>query len=300
MIFFNKIGLILAVAFIALGSVWLTVQSIKNQFSNNSGQTKNQLTNEPQNESQNILTGETPQFSGPILGLSPKTNQTDVTARLKSLGSQTQTTQNLNQTDTLAHNLLTDYFSAKQDTYGGTLDITAQQALADSVLKQTENRVTPYTLSKLTITTANDEISIKNYANSVGSVFLNQPIKLEDNELNIFGVAVVNEDKQHILKLDDYSAIYGIMIPQFLGIRVPQDISSTHLKLVNSIALLQQDVEKMRQYFNDPMAGIVGFTNYQTDFKSLQDAISEIKSYLAVRKISFTQKDGGYVFVAGI
>lgn len=293
---FHKIGLILAVVFIALASVWFTFQSIQNQFSNNSGQTKNQLTNEPQN----TLTSEPSQFSGKILGLTQNTTQTDITERLKSLGSQTQTTPNLNQTDTLAHNLLIDYFSLKEGSGGGTLDATIQQSLADSVLKQTENRVIPYTLSKLIIIPANDDNSVKNYANNVGSVFLNQPIELKDNELNIFSVAIANEDKQQILKLDDYSATYGIMIHQFLGISVPQDISSTHLKLVNSIALLKQDVEKMRQYFNDPMAGIVGFTNYQTDFKSLQDAISEIKSDLAVRKISFTQKDGGYVFVAGI
>lgn len=293
---FHKIGLILAVVFIALASVWFTFQSIQNQFSNNSGQTKNQLANEPQN----TLTSEPSQFSGKILGLTQNTTQTDITERLKSLGSQTQTTQNLNQTDTLAHNLLIDYFSLKEGSGGGTLDATIQQSLADSVLKQTENRVIPYTLSKLIIIPANDDNSVKNYANNVGSVFLNQPIELKDNELNIFSVAIANEDKQQILKLDDYSATYGIMIHQFLGISVPQDISSTHLKLVNSIALLKQDVEKMRQYFNDPMAGIVGFTNYQTDFKSLQDAISEIKSDLAVRKISFTQKDGGYVFVAGI
>lgn len=201
----------------------------------------------------------------------------------------------LSKTDMFGKDVFANIIALKQ---AGKLDAgsieSMAETLAQSVLQDPSN--TLYGPADIIVTENTSEESLKAYGNAVGAVLLRYTSIPQEGELSIVEKALSAEDAEILKRLDPIIEIYDSVITEMLAIRVPPTMFEVHLTLVNSLAAISQSIRGMQQLISDPISGMasVGLYNYSTDL--LTKALTDIRSLLAAKRISFGPLEPGRVF----
>ena len=192
----------------------------------------------------------------------------------------------LTQTDILSRELFTGYVALKQNNQLGAAQ--EEQFISNLVIKSLSPNtilVKNYTIDDLNISNENNDEIIQQYADRLMAI-----IKLGDNledEAVLIKTIVETKSKSELKKLNSNIEIYKEMQEQLLSLKTPLIISSIHLKGINSLGNLINDVSNMLLIFEDPVAGLKGVENYFDSLLSLSTNIIYTIDYFNKNNITF-------------
>lgn len=131
-----------------------------------------------------------------------------------------------------------------------------------------ETEITLYDTPDISIMTEWDDADIRNYANTVASVILNNSIESE-GELNILYDILQTNDQTRIPELEAVATVYQNYRDDTLKVPVPAFLAKEHLDLINSYHAIQQDIAAMAVVFDDPAVSLLRLKRYQDDATGL-------------------------------
>ncbi len=131
-----------------------------------------------------------------------------------------------------------------------------------------ETEIALYDTPDISIMTEWDDADIRNYANTVASVILNNSIESE-GELNILYDILQTNDQTRIPELEAVANVYKNYRDDTLKVPVPAFIAKEHLDLINSYHAIQQDIAAMAVVFDDPAVSLLRLKRYQDDATGL-------------------------------
>lgn len=131
-----------------------------------------------------------------------------------------------------------------------------------------ETEISLYDTPDISIMTEWDDADIRNYANTVASVILNNSIESE-GELNILYDILQTNDQNRIPELEAVATVYKNYRDDTLKVPVPAFLAKEHLDLINSYHAIQQDIAAMAVVFDDPAVSLLRLKRYQDDATGL-------------------------------
>ncbi len=131
-----------------------------------------------------------------------------------------------------------------------------------------ETEISLYDTPDISIMTEWDDADIRNYANTVASVILNNSIESE-GELNILYDILQTNDQTRIPELEAVATVYQNYRDDTLKVPVPAFLAKEHLDLINSYHAIQQDIAAMAVVFDDPAVSLLRLKRYQDDATGL-------------------------------
>ncbi len=193
-------------------------------------------------------------------------------------------TEPLTQTDILSQELFMGYVALKQNNQLGTdqEDLFINNLVSKNISKKT-NLDKKYNLSELNIILDVDNGVLQKYGSKLKTILT----KNTNIEYDLILIKNMLEDKNKInlIKLDSNIEIYKETQEQLSLLDVPSPVGTYHLKMINILGYLINDISKMELILEDPIMGLSGVKEYSSDEKSLQDEFQKIKQYLAAEKI---------------
>ncbi len=225
------------------------------------------------------------------LGKNPS-NQKEVIQNIEN------TTTNLNETERFGRDVFAKYIELKQTGLINDPDSRAQainQMLTSSAYTEIPKTYTEKDIIIISGNTASDDTVLRNYGNSIGSVFLQNETKVR-NETLIVKDALDADNPNLLSELDPLIASYTKIIAQLKQIPVPQTLSTNHIRLINSVSEILFITESFKTVFSNPLVALQGVGRYPTAFQNFVDAGLTIKRYLSAAKITYGSTEGGTYF----
>lgn len=184
----------------------------------------------------------------------------------------------LNQTRNLAQSLLPR-----------VLLLSSKDNLTQSDLEEV---VTPIELSTLLSTQYRPAFSVSDldtkettnenkvqYATKMEEI-MNQYQDLDSDEISEFASYLENENEAGIVGLRSTALRYETIARSLLATPVPAVVSSEHLALVNGFNSLSGSLERLSNYYSDPIAALVGLKRYKDTAPQIVESVSSIAQKL--------------------
>ena len=192
-------------------------------------------------------------------------------------------TENLNATERIAHDLFTQYATIQQNT---KIDATNASAFTTQYLQTakipTDVKAQQYTNLNLIVVPTNPT-SLQQYHTSVMNLTLKYWPK-SGNEMTIMQNAFNSNDLSILAQLQPFIDKHSALLAGLLKIPVPTLAVNLHLQILNNLSLYVADLTTIQNTDKDPVSSIAGvrlFLNYQqgmlTSFINLQKFFTENK-----------------------
>lgn len=135
-----------------------------------------------------------------------------------------------------------------------------------------------YSFDSLTVVPTNIE-NTQAYKNSVQQILLTYSDPLLGEELSIIP-QYLQDPEDHQSSLEDIVSSYRELAAKLVLVPVPQQVSLTHLSLLNNLDRVAFAIEEMLYLKDDPVRGVSGVSYYETYSTSLEQDLTLLNSYL--------------------
>lgn len=197
-------------------------------------------------------------------------------------------------TQKITDDLLSAYLEAKQSGRKINPDELVKKILKDGAPAR---ELQFYKSADLVIDEKTDKTAFKAYGNAMGKAFYaNSKGQLPDIN-KIFNEAVTTENKELLKKLSPAESAYRKMSEEMLLIKVPASIVQNHIKLMNSLKLIADNLLILQTFFDDPVQGIYAYNYLKTDYANIADALVENVKIVSRSNAVFTKTEPGYMYV---
>jgi hypothetical protein len=129
-----------------------------------------------------------------------------------------------------------------------------------------------------------DDQDVVNYANTLASAIYRNDAPGLDNEMEILYDIVKVGNTERISDLKTLQTAYKGLLAETLLVPVPQELSKTHLDLINTYQAIYEDISAMIASLDDPLLGLVHIKRYEDDTYGLALALENV--YLAIEPYS--------------
>jgi hypothetical protein len=106
--------------------------------------------------------------------------------------------------------------------------------------------------------------------------------------------AVKEKDPEIPAKLTLNANAFGAIVADSLALPVPKSALVVHLKLINALSRMQAVVQSFAKIYDDPVMSVVGVSEYRVAIKQLADALTGLREYFKLRKVTFEKSEPGY------
>ncbi len=204
--------------------------------------------------------------------------------------------ENLTQTDIMARDFFARYMELRQ--LGISENKINQEELIQEVMKNGIVISTPklYTSKSILSSSASGKDAIKKYGNDIGKVF-RQYSSNARNEVAIAKESIDKEDPEVLKELDPIIKNYKNIISGLLKVPAPQAVGNLHLRLVNSIYILQFNAELLKKSESDGVSALQGVSNYMSGAKEANEVFNALKNYFDDEGVFFDQGEAGAYFI---
>lgn len=202
-------------------------------------------------------------------------NKTIIETKKKSLGINTTSSENLNETDQLARQLftLTAALGQSQEIDDATLKQIAND-IGNSV--ETKDITNQYSLKDIKTTTTTIQ-NLQAYQTTMKAITAKQkPVA----DIDALAIALQNEDSSSLTSLTESAVAYRKMANELRGVVVPIGLASYHLQIMNSIVGIAQSFSYMQQLDENSVVALVGVATYKVYSNRLDAAIADMADYL--------------------
>lgn len=203
----------------------------------------------------------------------------------------------LTATDIFSRDLLAQYASAKQ-AGEDTSDPQVQADIAGQVMSDGTVLATAkvYDKSSVKISADNSIAALKQYGDTISTIFKTNIDTSQPNELSVVQDSVSQNDPTILKKLDPIIANDTKILNGLLTTRVPSGMIAIHLSLINAVNELIFADQSFTKTFSDGISSLQGLGLYQKATQGVADALTSIENYFFVMKVSFDPSESGSVF----
>lgn len=144
-------------------------------------------------------------------------------------------------------------------------------------------------------TNDNSKASLKAYGNSLGILIKKYSRPDEEDEITIINRALSTQDPSEMRKLIPIIDLYTQGGKDLLVLRAPSYVAKNHMRILNSVVGMGNALVKIQSLFDDPLAGITAFGQYQQEASRLGSEIKILRDYFAENGVFFGNKNAGYI-----
>ncbi|MFA5888723.1 MAG: hypothetical protein WCW47_00930 [Candidatus Paceibacterota bacterium] len=137
-----------------------------------------------------------------------------------------------------------------------------------------------YNIKNLHVINNTNTNTIEVYGNTLNQSLKDKSSQVKENPIEIFNNAITSASETKLAKLDQIIFLNKSLLTDLLTMNVPKSAIEVHLALLNVTSSLLSDLEAMRLVFIDPVAGLIGISQYQTDTFLLKTALTNMNTYL--------------------
>lgn len=243
------------------------------------------------NDGDEVNENRDPLKAGPddVLDISALTAKTNT-------GNTSQESIELTTTDRFAQNFFTEYLSLKGS--GTEIDEYSKALLVESAISDvldTNNSLVQYTNSDLNLSESIDEVTVRNYGNTLGYIIFKNIVETE-SEMDILNRSLSNEDPEEIKRLSSPIDGYKNMLKEALAMSVPEDAAREHLDFVESVNLVVQNIEDISVLYSDPIKAMAGIKEYEQNIALFKKALQNLGLYFVNKQVLFEDSEAGSVF----
>ncbi len=228
----------------------------------------------------------------PVTNTNPTINSGgyDWKSTLEAIGKQdsaitdiTKTNDNVFDESTLTAQIAKDFFSQYLLAKNGGVAVTSEemQQIVNNVLSNPDyiaSKGAVYMVNDLNITNSYDNQTMLKYKNAVVTSIKKAFQNLNRDPSGIVLVTIKANDPSKLSGLDPIIATNQTIIREFLSIQVPKTAVPVHLALLNALSNTLENIESMRQLFDDPLKGFAAikfYDAYASEFINSLNAMSE-------------------------
>ncbi len=177
------------------------------------------------------------------------------------------------------------------------LGLTTESLIAEtkSRLEKT-NRDVLYTQREIT-TIPDSPAAIRQYANTMASIVINNNVPNYDSELTILDRAMRAGSEEELKKLQPLATMYERLRNESLQTPVPASLAKQHLDLINVYHALFMGLTEMQLAFSDPVVALMRLQRFPDDATGLFNGFRNM--YLSIEPYAsqFQKDDPALVFV---
>lgn len=201
----------------------------------------------------------------------------------------------LTKTDILARDFFANFLSLYQS---GKLDEQNKKKLTESFLAEINQEKLPdqYKLSDIKIINDNSNTALKNYGDETARIINKYQATVAEDEITIINRALKEESGKELQKLDSAINLYQNVSRDLLQIKIPSDMSSHHLNLINSAYNLSLALMNIKETLKDPIKGIIGLNQYKKEYLRIKQTLWNISKFFTNKEIFFSKNEEGYKF----
>jgi len=198
-------------------------------------------------------------------------------------------------TDKMSKDFFARYMVLKQAGQT-TNDASVKDAVSQTIANAASSATPPKTYSTSDIRVTNDVSSsaIHTYANTVASIMLTYISKLDPTE--IATDALDNQTPEKLSEIDPIISGYQKTIAELLAVNVPQDLSGSHVDILNGLSILLYTSQGLRHIQDDSAQAMIALGVYPTGQDTLKSGLLDTKEYLSAQNIQITSTEPGYLF----
>lgn len=182
-----------------------------------------------------------------------------------------------------AKQFLANYLLLKQQK--GTLAEDDKSSLVDSIMQNMEPLQVDdkYEISNLKFSSGNSDAA-KKYGANMKKIFIEEKQDVVDDAL-VFELLINNLKNNepydgNIRDLKQSITTYDKLISEMLLLQIPNNVSQSHLKALNSLSNVKYALENMILAPTDPIRAVMGRKLYDEEIQKTYDALSGIQSFL--------------------
>lgn len=157
-----------------------------------------------------------------------------------------------------------------------------------------------YTKKDLKILNNVSTTTLHSYGNNIAKIIVeNNPGQI-DNEFLILEKALRSNNPNEVKKYDKIIKYYKQIIDGFRGIPVSEDVSGSHIEMLNNLSSIMSNIEAMKKVFDDPVFATSNITGFINNFRAFTVTWTNLQDYFQSQNIVFNKDEYGYIFVRGI
>lgn len=171
--------------------------------------------------------------------------------------------------------------------FGKTQEEVIQHTV-NSLVDQTN--IDLYNTSDIDIMEVWDKDDVRNYANTVAAVLIQNSTPDTEKEIDLLHRLVIEKDTTTLSKLQAITTTYQKYRDDTLKIPVPSFLAKEHLDLINTYHAIHEDVAAMTLVVDDPAITLLRLKRYQDDAVGLAMAMENL--YVSLKPYAhLIQKD---------
>lgn len=196
----------------------------------------------------------------------------------KDMKSEGQKKENLAPIDFFARNFFARYMELKQA--GVSNDKASQEELALKVIKEGVVLTLPkeYLVKDIIVTNDNSKEFVEKYIENVNEIFRNNQNRGKD-ESTIAKESLEKENPSLLKDIDPIIKTYKNVISSLIKIKVPSELSSNHLKMVNAMSGFLFVAESLRKTDKDALIALQGASRQLDAAKALGESLIYLRNY---------------------
>ncbi|USN89149.1 MAG: hypothetical protein H6780_01885 [Candidatus Nomurabacteria bacterium] len=142
-----------------------------------------------------------------------------------------------------------------------------------------------------------DQQDVRNYANTLAAILIENSTPGTENELTLMNDVVVNGNREKIAELEAIAVAYEGYITDTLKVPVPSFLVKEHLDFLNTLTAIHADIAAMSIALDDPVVALLRLKRYQEDVRGLGLAMQNMYASLEPYAPLIKKDDPAALFV---
>jgi len=207
------------------------------------------------------------------------------------IASSTYASSTMTMTDTFARAMFESYLRKRNEIDTSGSRVTFAQDYANAFRLSIEP--VAYTNADIHIS---KNITLSSYITALSEA-LGQSDGKQEHELAIFQRLITTPIDNDVVSLVEIASVYKYTETELIAVTVPEEVTKTHLALLNAVAGIHAHILDMSTITQDPLRALAGFQSYTESVNSLRVAISVIQLQANVAQIIFPPSSRESVFM---
>jgi len=189
----------------------------------------------------------------------------------------------LTQTDKFSQELFATVAALSQS---GELDQMSVEQISESLTSQIKNNTvkTVFVVADIQTTNDNSTQAIINYDKAITD--LSKKNQLKVNPVSVLQESLMEDgeiDSNVLIQLDPMIETLEATISGLQKIKVPTEIASFHLNLMNALQRLTENLNDIRNFDKDSLIALGAISKYEENNNALDEATKKLNDFLATK-----------------
>jgi len=192
--------------------------------------------------------------------------------------------------------------SAYTQSKGEQLSPQQQEDLVSSMMQKEKTKIVTktYVIADLRVNKEETDATKKVYGNALGNLLKKaENYKLAADDLKIMQAYSTSKNASLLEAFVVKRNNIDTLITSMLSLSVPYSAVPYHILALNRVSAYKTTIDNLSKAESDPIRSAVAVDSYYDVTQSMLNALSAMREYFMLSKITFTSNEPGYLFTSG-